>query len=1282
MEEEDEAPKFERIEGAMQHEYDMTYDPSTQSVPRNRLLKAQQFAELKRQQRDAIPNIEWQERGPNNVAGRTRSILIDKNDPSGETVWVGSVGGGIWKTTNISNADDPQWVTVDDFFENIAISAIAQDPIDPSIMYFGTGEGWFNGDAIRGLGIWQSTDGGLSWSQLSSTNNSTFHYTQKLIINDQQQLFACTRNRGIMRSDDFGQTWVQVLANARFGITNRAADLELAANGTLFAAMGIFSEDGIYKSTDNGDTWERLTDGLPTDDFQRIEIALAPSDTNRIYALLQSDSTRQCLGIWRSDDGNSFVEVANPSAFGMSNFARNQAWYDLIARVDPNDPDRLFIGGVDLLLSDDAGESWEQISQWFGGFGLQYVHADQHAIEFSNGSSDTILFANDGGIFKTDNGSADVPDITDRNFGYNVTQYYACAIHPGEGVTSFLAGAQDNGTQQYSEPDIGGTIEVTGGDGAFCHYDQINPDTQITAFTYGSYNITTDNWATRDFVRVGDRGGRFINPSDYDSENKILYAAYSGGQYTMIEDIGGSNFPDTIEIAEFGNRRASYVLVSPNDPSTVYFGLDNANLVKLTGANSSSPQATIIRNDPQSKFMSSIDVERGNEDHIIVTYSNYGVTSIYETLDGGQNWQAVEGDLPDIPVRSVLFAPDNADQALIGTELGVWTTDDLDGNNTSWGPSNIGFANVRVDMLQIRPSDFTIIAATHGRGLYSTNHFSPEKISFMNSTGSASESADIFINDCNALSEFRIPVTINKSPTNAVEVAITIDPTSTAEQFTDFNLVTNAITFLPNGTLTEEIVIEIIDDYQRESDPETVIIQLDADDANGLDTTFTLTILDNELVPFTAQSELVEVGDGDREIEQGPFGGFFEDGRAQLLFTAAELQSASIKAGSITSLSFELVDINSDLIYSDFTVKMATTTQTELDNDFVTINSINFIDDVILSELGWINLEFDQPFNWDGTSNLIVETCFNNSAFSRDDEVAGTQTNFNSFMTAQVDDADGCTLIADNTSTIRPNVRFGQERSTVIATSLSDSSQARTNPTEIVHFYSAEERLIASVEQVNDVSTECIDVSIVREGNDRSSPAWLMEDLTDKIFRVNAETEDLDYMLTVYFTREELLAWGADTLTLNAISSPSSLLTTDGTDVLSIANDTITVQYYEEEAAFGYTFKGSGTAEYALTDFKFIPVNVNEIEDQIEFSIWPNPVSDQMTLRYMAQESSNYSIGLYDVNGRMIRTIEPNGINNLIRTESIKNWGLSSGLYYVRLNRADGASLVRKLVVQ
>ena len=738
--------KRDRMDLAMAQEFEMTKDPALGRVPRERLYKAFEYAQKKRQRLSlrktstAISNVNWTERGPINFGGRTRAIMIDPTDATHKSVFAAGVSGGLWHTTDIT-VSSPTWTAVNDFFENLAITTLAYDPSDTQIMYFGTGEGWYNVDAVQGDGVFKSTDGGSNWTQLSSTaGNSTFRFIQKIVVHPTTgAIYVATRDNGVQRSTDGGSTWTTVLSGGGNGSSDyAAADLEIGADNSIYAAMGIFSTDGVYKSsTGNNGSWTMLntgSNGFPTSGFERIELACAPSDANVLYAFTQDASNTQIYHIYRSADGGSnWSTVTNPSSAdpNHSDYTNGQAWYDLIAAVDPNDANTLFTGGIDLYKSTDGGSNWTQISHWYGGYGYQEVHADQHAIVFQEGSSSVIYFGNDGGIYRTTDGTAGTPTLTHKNTGYNTIQFYSCAIHPDAGSNHFLAGAQDNGSHRFSSIGLNSTVEVTGGDGAFCHIDQDEADYQFTAYVYNQFRRSTDGGQSFSSVDFSSTAGRFINPTDYDNSANKLYSAWDAGYYMVWQDPQSGTSYSTVSVGAFNGRILSAITVSPNVSNRVYFGTDQGVIVRVDDA-ASAPSGGQINSGAgmPAAYITCIEVENGNENHILVTYSNYGTNSVWETTDGGSNWHSVEGNLPDMPVRWALFNPDNSDQALLATELGVWSTDNLNGSSTDWDPSNTGLANVRTDMLQIRSADKVMIAATHGRGLFSSDVFAAVSADF------------------------------------------------------------------------------------------------------------------------------------------------------------------------------------------------------------------------------------------------------------------------------------------------------------------------------------------------------------------------------------------------------------------------------------------------------------------------------------------------------------------------------------------------------------------------
>lgn len=740
------------------YEFEMTKDVALGYVPRERLAQALEYTQMLQETavRGAIPDVVWTERGPNNVSGRTRAVLFDPNDPTGKAVFAGGVGGGLWKTNDITAAQ-PVWVALDELMANLAISTLAADPLNPQVLYAGTGEGWYNFDAIRGDGIYKSTNGGASWSPLASTiGNPNFHYVQKIVIHPVTgHVYAATRSAtsgfgGVFRSTDGGSTWTKVLGAGLGASSDRAADLEIAADNSIYAAMGILQTDGVYRST-TGDagSWTKLntgTNGFPTTSFYRCEIACAPSSAGTVYVLTEQASNGGLYNIYKTtNSGSTWTTLPRPNWYDQScvttsnDFTRGQGWYNLIAAVDPGNANRILIGGVDLFVSTDGGNTWTQRTSWWGGCGRPYVHADQHAIVYRTANPNQVLFANDGGVYYSSDGGT---TFSFKGWNYNVTAYYSCAMHPAAGSSHFLAGSQDNGTQLYYSLGVNTTFEALGGDGGYCHIDQDQPTYQFASYVFANIYRSSDGGNTFNAIFSNSSVGNFINPSAYDNTNNVLYFNYGNpyagtnyGVYGRIVNATTSNTVTTVNISSAsGTSYFTHLTVSPNTSNRIFIGTSNGRVIRVDNANGSAT-ATLIGTPVANNHVSCIAVQNGNDNHLLVTYSNYGVTSVWETTNGGTTWTSVEGNLPDMPIWWVIFNPNNSDQAMLATETGVWTTDDLNGTATDWSPASTGMPNVSTRMLQIRSSDRLVLAATHGRGLFSTDVFtSPTAEFFANKT--------------------------------------------------------------------------------------------------------------------------------------------------------------------------------------------------------------------------------------------------------------------------------------------------------------------------------------------------------------------------------------------------------------------------------------------------------------------------------------------------------------------------------------------------------------------
>jgi hypothetical protein len=915
--------KADRIELAFEQEFLKTFDPTLKYVPRERLKAGQNHILARRNMRVEAKavNLNWEERGPYNVGGRTKAIMWDPNDVGNTKVWAGAASGGLWFNDDITSSSS-EWEAVDDLMENLSVTAIAYDPTNTNTMYIGTGEGHIIG-SVRGAGMLKSTNGGSSWTHMIPGNGfhdteSDFHYVNDILVVDeggndviyvatQESLneytysgYAKSGERGLWRSTDGGVTFTQYLSGFSIG------DLEIDSNGRIYAGTArdltnAYNAQIFY--SDNGTTWTLAHDFGGGD---RVELAIAPSDPDVIYAVAANGGT--VLGLvqatdavatptfWtsrtvpnHSDPNNGAGNCAALSCSTNGDFTRDsQAFYDLILKVDPTNSDRVWVGGIDLHVSTNGGSSWAAKTSWvdINGFGcscLPYVHADQHVLEFNPADNTELLSGNDGGVFFSSNANATTPSWAMRNNRYNVTQFYGGAIHSTAGTNQFLAGAQDNGSQYFNGTGMITTTEASGGDGAYCNIDQDEPQYQWTQYVYNTYYRSTNSGVSfGSQINLGSSTGRFINPSVYDDVQDIMYAARNANQYLRWTNPQTGSTANSVS-ANFGGHQVSALTVSPNISHRVYFGTGNSsingtgsgNIYYVDNANtgtSVTPVAITGSGFPANSYVSCIAVEDGDENHIVVTFSNYGVSSVWETEDGGSNWTAIEGNLPDMPVRWAIIHPEDPNRILLATELGVWSTDDTNAASTDWQPhSDENFPHVRTDMLKVRASDLEMIAITHGRGLWSTNITLPTttfpEISFSNLTDNRTETTTSTI-DCRKYRDHLVTMKIANPPTGDAIVTLTINGSSTASEGYDFDYTTTdfvtpstQLTFPSGASLNRTFTVRVYDDDAVESS-ETIVFDYAISGttdaiAGPSNQTHTLTINDEDSSPILSSYSLL-----------------------------------------------------------------------------------------------------------------------------------------------------------------------------------------------------------------------------------------------------------------------------------------------------------------------------------------------------------------------------------------------------------------------------------------
>jgi hypothetical protein len=763
-----------------------TKNPLTDNIPYNIRQKELAFAKTLPVRMDRSRTIDWVRRGPYNVGGRTRALAIDKSDEN--VLIAGGVSGGMWRSEDSGGS----WEMTTKPEDLHSVTAIAQDSREGhrSTWYYGTGERIGNSaeDAsglasYRGDGIFKSTDGGLNWSSISSTSSGTpeedaeFDFIWTIKVDPTTGYVFVATYAGIFRSTTAEEVtdFENVLApddwNPNF------TDIAISSTGVLYATLGsdgdgMPSKHGVWRSSDNGDNWHDITpdeNDFP-ESYMRLVLDIAPSDDNSVYFIgnIASDEGPSNHFLWKftsdgTDTGGSWENRSEfiPAISGLTGDFDSQAGYDLMIKVKPNNADIVFIGGTNLYFSTD-GFSTSGNTKWIGGYSSANEgyddypnHApDQHSLAFLPSDPGTVFSAHDGGISKTSDISEE-PFVTwtKLNNGYYTTQFYHISVDPFGG-DMLLGGLQDNGcyvTDQSSETAPWNL--VTGGDGGFSVIKRSDPGDEILLVSTqkGNVNIIDEDNEIYCSLKPPDAEGMlFITPFviDPNSTNTLFYA---GGQViwrnnnidmsdennyeendedecvaTQWEELSSTNTNEEEE-------SISALAVSESNLSHIlYYGTSKGKVYKLTDANTStsSPQNITGESFPENSYVSWISVNSSNSSEAMVTFSNYGVISVWQTSDAGENWTNISGNLEENPdgsgsgpsVRSsYIMSYEDETYYFLGTSIGVWSTDYLDGNSTEWeleGSSLMG--NVVVSALAGRESDGLIVAATHGIGVYST----------------------------------------------------------------------------------------------------------------------------------------------------------------------------------------------------------------------------------------------------------------------------------------------------------------------------------------------------------------------------------------------------------------------------------------------------------------------------------------------------------------------------------------------------------------------------------
>lgn len=700
----------ERILARLEYERLRTYSGRGVVVSARMRIARERVMALRGIAGQGVSSVPWRPLGPTRiddpwrgrVAGRVSTIAIHPRDPA--IVYIGAAQGGVWKTENRGAS----WTPLSDYECSLAMGSIAIDPVDPNIIYAGTGEQHFSGDSYYGCGVLRSLDGGSTWAWDRQLASAFLHARRggarisRVIVDPvtagsptSTTVLAAT-DLGLFRSTDSGRTWRGVLE----GIVNDLV-LNRADPSILHAAL---MRDGVYTSTNGGLTWARSSNGMRDTDLGRINLAIAPSEPDVLYAAIHDRGEEAGpsggLLVYRTDDGGATWRELE--ATGSS--CALVCWYALTLAVHPLNPERLHLGaGQRLFISEDGGETFERVHP-------SNVYVDQHHLVFDTLSGPDVLYlANDGGVYRSmDAGSS----WTSLATNLAIAQFYpGITPHPVLPAET-LGGTQDQGTLRAASPTTPWT-KVLAGDGGFTAIDAEDPDVWYGEHQWPFGPRRNGRRATSG-IDLDERAA-FIPPLVMDPvDSRRLYF---GTQSLYRTENSANNWVRIYNSPRRATVRS--IAPSPSDGNTVY-----ASLVRVRPLDFSAvafthdggltwEESDVGLREP--RYIGDLAVHPDDSDQAYAVVGGFGTGHVFQTTDGGRTWRDRTGNLPDHPVNAVLYDPDDPGGIYIGTDLGVFHS--ARGGDT-WDMLADGMPMAAVFDLAARPGTGRLVAATHGRGMF------------------------------------------------------------------------------------------------------------------------------------------------------------------------------------------------------------------------------------------------------------------------------------------------------------------------------------------------------------------------------------------------------------------------------------------------------------------------------------------------------------------------------------------------------------------------------------
>ena len=705
---------------------------------------------------DFVNQLEWRNIGPANMGGRINDFAVVEADPN--IVFAATASAGVWRTTN----NGVTWEPVFDEQPVSSIGDIAVAPSDPSIVWVGSGESNNRQSSSWGNGVYKSTDGGDSWTNVGLED--TLHIGRIVIhpTNPEVVYVAATGHlwgpnddRGLYKTTDGGQTWTNTLFIDRdTGMTDVAMDP--VSPGTLYAASyqrrrtafgfrGGGPGSGIYKTTNGGESWRRLTDGLPDGITGRVGLDIYRSDPRIVYAVVQNANG----GMFRSDDrGESWTRMSDTNPRPM--------YYSQI-RIDPLNDQRIWAAGARMVYSQDGGKTF--VDDW-----VQTIHGDFHALWINPADSNHMLAGSDGGVHYSYDRGRTWDFVNTMALG----QFYEIG-YDMETPYNIYGGLQDNGSwggpvrtlyrRGITNEDW---VRVGGGDGFYTQVDPNDPTTVYVESQNGNVSRLDLETSERKSIRPEpeDESERYrfdwnspilISPHNsqtiYYGGNRLFKSTDRGDTWTTTDDLSKDQDRDEmpimgVEVTDDTPSRHDGISTfgqiisiseAPRREGVLYVGTDDGNVqVSQDGGTSWQEVAGLIPDLPEGTYVSRVQASYHADTRVYATMAghrsdDYSVY-VYVSEDSGDSWRSLASNIPDGHTMNVIREhPRNENLLVLGGEFGAYITIN---RGEEWHQIKGAVPTVPVDDIAIHSRDNDLILGTHGRSIWVLDDMTPlEKLS-------------------------------------------------------------------------------------------------------------------------------------------------------------------------------------------------------------------------------------------------------------------------------------------------------------------------------------------------------------------------------------------------------------------------------------------------------------------------------------------------------------------------------------------------------------------------